>query len=452
MKRWLITGLMCMSLPAAAAVQQFALDNGLQVIVQEDHRAPIVVSQVWYRAGSMDEFNGTTGVAHMLEHMMFKGTKDVPEGQFSKLIAAAGGRENAFTNTDETVYFEQLQKDQLALALRLEADRMHNLLLNDESFAKENKVVMEERRMRTDDQPQALVYENMMSVAFQAHPYRRPVIGWMNDIENMTVNDARDWYQRWYAPNNATLVVVGDVTVADVKTLATQYFAGIASKPLPVRKPQVEPDQDGIKRINVKAPAKLPYVLMAYHVPVLRDAVQDTEPYALEVLAGILDGNEAARLGRVLVREQRIASQAGASYDLVARGPGLFMLDGTPTQGKTVADLESALRAQVTAIIQTGVSADELKRVKAQVIANNVYQRDSTFYQAMQLGEYVSAGLPVAAVADHVNKVQAVTAAQVQAVARKYLVDNELTVATLDPQPINKQTIHAPVAGMRHLN
>jgi zinc protease len=452
MKRWLMTGLMCMSLPATAAVQQFTLDNGLQVIVQEDHRAPIVVSQVWYRAGSMDEFNGTTGVAHMLEHMMFKGTKDVPEGQFSKLIAAAGGRENAFTNTDETVYFEQLQKDQLALALRLEADRMHNLLLNDESFAKENKVVMEERRMRTDDQPQALVYENMMSVAFQAHPYRRPVIGWMNDIENMTVNDARDWYQRWYAPNNATLVVVGDVTVADVKALATQYFAGIASKPLPVRKPQVEPDQDGIKRINVKAPAKLPYVLMAYHVPVLRDAMHDTEPYALEVLAGILDGNEAARLGRVLVREQRVASQAGASYDLVARGPGLFMLDGTPTQGKTVADLESALRAQVTAIIQTGVSADELKRVKAQVIASNVYQRDSTFYQAMQLGEYVSAGLPVEAVADHVNKVQAVTAAQVQAVARKYLVDSALTVATLDPQPIDKQTTHAPVAGMRHVN
>jgi zinc protease len=452
MKRWLMSGLLCLSLPATAAVQQFALDNGLQVIVQEDHRAPIVVSQVWYRAGSMDEFNGTTGVAHMLEHMMFKGTKEVPEGQFSKLIAAAGGRENAFTNTDETVYFEQLQKDQLALALRLEADRMHNLLLNDESFAKENKVVMEERRMRTDDQPQALVYENMMSVAFQAHPYRRPVIGWMNDIENMTVSDARDWYQRWYAPNNATLVVVGDVNVADVKALATQYFGGIASKPLPARKPQVEPVQEGIKRVNVKAPAKLPYLLMAYHVPVLRDAMADTEPYALEVLAGILDGNEAARLGRVLVREQRIASQAGASYDLVARGPGLFMLDGTPSQGKSVADLESALRAQVAAIIQTGVNADELKRVKAQVIANNVYQRDSTFYQAMQLGEYVSAGLPVSAVADHVAKIQAITAAQVQAVARKYLVDSGLTVATLDPQPISKQTTRAPVAGMRHLN
>ncbi|NOT16882.1 MAG: insulinase family protein [Sulfuriferula sp.] len=452
MKSWLIASLLCMSLPATAAVQQFTLDNGLQVIVQEDHRAPIVVSQLWYRAGSMDEFNGTTGIAHMLEHMMFKGTKEVPEGQFSKLIAAAGGRENAFTNTDNTVYFEQLQKDKLALALRLEADRMHNLLLDDDSFAKENKVVMEERRLRTDDQPQALVYENMMAVAFQASTYRRPVIGWMNDIENLTANDARAWYQRWYAPNNATLVIVGDVTLDAVKALATQYFGTIPSKPLPIRKPQAEPAQVGIKRVNVQAPAKLPYLLMAYHVPVLRDADKDVEPFALEVLAGILDGNEAARLGRVLVREQRVATQAGASYDLVARGPGLFMLDGTPAQGKTAVDLEAALRVQVAAIIQTGVSTDELKRVKAQVIANNVYQRDSTFYQAMQLGEYVSAGLPVTAVADHVAKIQAVTAAQVQAVARKYLVDSGLTVATLDPQPINKTTPRAPVAGMRHVN
>ena len=179
MKLWISIGLLCCALPAAAAVQQFKLDNGLQVIVQEDHRAPIVVSQLWYRAGSMDEFNGTTGVAHMLEHLMFKGTKDVPDGQFSKLIAAAGGRENAFTSLDHTVYFEQLQKDRLELALKLEADRMQNLTLSADNFVKENQVVREERRMRTDDQPQALVYEDMMSVAFQENPYRRPVIGWM---------------------------------------------------------------------------------------------------------------------------------------------------------------------------------------------------------------------------------------------------------------------------------
>ena len=451
MRFWLFS-LICCALPASAAVTEFTLNNGLHVIVQEDHRAPVVVSQLWYRAGSIDEFNGTTGIAHMLEHMMFKGTKAVPDGQFSKLIAAAGGRENAFTAQDYTVFFEQLQKDKLGLALKLEADRMQNLNLADADFKKENQVVREERRMRTEDQPQALVYENMMSVTFQASPYRRPVIGWMNDIENMTVDDARVWYRRWYVPNNATLVVVGDVSVNQVKQLVTQYFGAMPGRPLPVRKPQVEPVQVGIKRINVKAPAKLPYLLMAYHVPVLRDSVHDWQPYALQVLAGVLDGNEGARLGKELIRNQRIASQAGASYELLARGPGLFLMDGTPTQGRSLAELEAALRAQVQAIVQNGVSENEMKRVKAQVIAADVYQRDSAFYQAMQLGEYVTEGFPVAALTDEVARIQSVSAAQVQAVAGEFLVDDDLTVATLDPQPLTKQTADTPAIDMHQLN
>ena len=452
MRRWVWVGLMCCAaLPARAEVQQFELSNGLKVILQEDHRSPVVVSQLWYRAGSIDEFNGTTGVAHMLEHMMFKGTKTVPDGQFSKLIAAAGGRENAFTSQDATVFFEQLQKDKLALAFKLEADRMQNLTLALDDYKKENQVVMEERRMRTDDQPQALVYEKMMSVAFQANPYRRPVIGWMNDLENLTVDDARDWYHRWYLPNNATLVVAGDVSLGEVKDLAMRYFGGIPSRPLPVRKPQVEPPQIGIKRINVKAPAKLPYLLMGYHVPELRDADNDWEPYALQVLAGVLDGNEGARLGKNVVREQRIATQAGASYDMVARGPGMFTLDGTPSQGKSLTDLETALRAQIQAIVKDGVSEAEMKRVKAQVIAAHVYQRDSVFYQAMLLGEYVNDGLPVTAIADEVGKIQAISPAQVQAVAAKYLVDDELTVATLDPQPVTKELANPPLSDMHNL-
>ena len=451
MRFWLFS-LICCALPASAAVTEFTLNNGLHVIVQEDHRAPVVVSQLWYRAGSIDEFNGTTGIAHMLEHMMFKGTKAVPDGQFSKLIAAAGGRENAFTAQDYTVFFEQLQKDKLGLALKLEADRMQNLNLADADFKKENQVVREERRMRTEDQPQALVYENMMSVTFQASPYRRPVIGWMNDIENMTVDDARDWYRRWYVPNNATLVVVGDVSVNQVKQLVTQYFGAIPGRPLPVRKPQVEPVQVGIKRINVKAPAKLPYLLMAYHVPVLRDSVHDWQPYALQVLAGVLDGNEGARLGKELIRNQRIASQAGASYELLARGPGLFLMDGTPTQGRSLAELEAALRAQVQSIVKNGVSENEMKRVKAQVIATDVYQRDSAFYQAMQLGEYVTEGFPVAALTNEVAKIQSISAAQVQAVAGEFLVDDNLTVATLDPQPLTKQTVDTPAIDMHQLN
>ncbi len=426
--------LLCGVASAHAEVLQYQLDNGLKILVQEDHRSAVVVSQLWYRVGSVDEVNGSTGLAHMLEHMMFKGTKDVPDGQFSKMIAAAGGSENAFTNQDYTVYFEQLQKDQLPLALKLEADRMHNLDLNQAGFSKENQVVREERRMRTEDQPQALVYEQLMATTFEANPSRRPVIGWMNDIENLTLLDVQDWYHRWYAPNNATLVVVGDVTGEQVRALAQQYFGGIAATPLPERKPQIEPAQVGCKRIVVKAPAKMPYLMMAWHVPLLHDE-HDWQPYALTVLAGVLDGNSGARLGKEVVRAQRVASEASADYDLLGRGPGLFILDGTPLHGKTVADLEAALRGQVPQIIGHGIGADELKRVKAQVIADSVYQRDSMFYQGMLLGQYVSEGLPASAVAALVSHIDAITAQQVQDVAKQYLIDDMLTVATLDPQP-----------------
>ncbi|MES2408280.1 MAG: pitrilysin family protein [Pseudomonadota bacterium] len=446
----LVISIVSLATPALAAVQEFYLANGLRVLVKEDHRAPIVVSQVWYRAGSLDEFNGTTGVAHVLEHMMFKGTKEVPDGQFSKLIAAAGGRENAFTSRDHTAYFEQLQKDRLGLALKLEADRMHNLILSEAGFTKEIQVVMEERRMRTDDKPQALVYEQLMATAFQESPYRRPVIGWMNDLQHMTVDDAREWYQRWYAPNNATLVVVGDVQAAEVKQQAEHYFGAIPAKTLPLRKPQPEPAQTGIKRVTVKAPAKLPYLIMAYHAPVLRDVDKNWQPYALQVLAAVLDGGDAARLTRNLVRGQRIASEAGADYGAVARGPGLFLLDGTPSAGKTAADLEAALRAQIELIKRDGISTDELTRVKAQVVASDVYQRDSTFYQAMQLGMYATAGLPISEIEARVKKLQAVTAEQVRDVARQYLVDNELTVATLDPQPFDDKPERPGIPGMRH--
>jgi len=437
-------------LSALANPHEFKLANGLKVIVKEDHRAPVVVSQVWYRAGSMDEYNGTTGVAHVLEHMMFKGTPSVPAGEFSKMIAAAGGRDNAFTSRDHTAYFQQLQKSRLELSFKLESDRMQNLQLTDREFAKEIKVVMEERRWRTDDKPQSLVYEEMSAVAFKEHPYRRPVIGWMNDLENMTGQDARDWYQRWYAPNNAVLVVVGDVQPKAVFALAQKYFGHAKAKALPERKPQQEPDQQGVRRVNVKAPAKLPYLLMGYHVPVLKNPEQDWEPYALEMLGGVLDGNESARLNKALVRDSRVASSAGASYDAISRGPGMFLLDGTPSEGKNVAELEAAIREQIDKIKQDGVTEDELLRVKAQVIAAQVYQQDSTFYQAMQIGEFETAGLSYKALETRLAKLKEVTAAQIQEVARKYLTDDSLTVATLDPQPLEGKQPVAPPKGLHH--
>jgi len=438
-------------LQAWASTHEFKLDNGMKLIVREDHRAPVVVSQVWYRAGSIDEVSGTTGVAHLLEHMMFKGTKEVPGGRFSKIIAAAGGRENAFTSEDHTAYFQQLQASKLPVSFRLEADRMHNLVISPEEFAKEIKVVMEERRLRTDDKPQALVYEQLRAAMFLSHPYHHPVIGWMNDLENMTANDALDWYKRWYTPNNATLVVVGDVEPQAVLALAKEHFGKIAAQPSPPRKQPVEAEQRGIKRLTVKAPAQQPYLLMGYHAPALQNPEQDWEPYALDVLSGVLDGHAAARLNKALVQEQQVASSVGVGYDTLARGPSMFYLDGTPVEGKTVADLEAAIRAQIEKIKQDGVTEEELQRVKAQTVASRVYQRDSMFYQAMLIGQFETAGLSYKALDTVLEKIKAVTPAQVLEVARKYLVDDHLTVAVLDPQPLDNMKSAMPQKGLHHV-
>lgn len=432
---------------------EYMLENGLKLIVKEDHRSPVVVSQIWYKAGSIDELNGTTGVAHVLEHMMFKGTKKVSGGEFSKQIAAVGGRDNAFTARDYTAYFQQLHKSKLPLAMKLEADRMHNLKLTKEEFAKEIKVVMEERRLRTDDQPHSLVHEKMMAIAYQSHPYRRPIIGWMNDLENMSVQDAQEWYDRWYAPNNAVLVVVGDVNPNDVFSLAQKYYGKIKSRSLlslALRKPQVEPPQAGIKRLMVKAPARLPYLVMGYHAPVLHDADADWEPYALEMLVGVLDGNESARLNKALVREQRIASSINADYDSTGRGPSMFFLNGTPSEGKSAEELETALHNEVQKLIRDGVTEEELARVKAQVVSGHVFQLDSMFYQAMQIGQLESVGLSYRDLDTIIKKLQAVTAEQVRDVAIKYLIEDSLTVATLDPQPLVQRSSITPPRGLQH--
>ena len=435
--RRLLVAWLCLPLLALAETHEFKLDNGMRIIVQEDHRSPVVVSQVWYRAGSIDEVNGKTGVAHVLEHMMFKGTKTIPPGQFSRIVAAAGGRENAFTGADYTAYYQQLEKSQLPLSIRLEADRMTNLQLTQEEFAKEINVVMEERRWRTDDNPQAVVNEQFQALAYTAHPYGRPIVGWMNDLQNMTVDDAREWYQTWYVPNNAILVVVGDVEAEEVLKLARKHFGPIKPRALPSRKPQAEPEQKGLRRAIIKEKAELPYLLMGYHVPVLENVDNDWEPYALEILAGVLDGNASARLNQNLVRNQKIAINVGAGYDLIQRGKaGLFEIDGSPSEGRTAAELEEAILQEIEKIKESGVTDDELKRVKAQVIAGDIYQRDSMFYQAMQIGRLETTGYSWRFLDKYPDKLAAVTPEQVQQVAKKYLNRDNMTIAILDPQPL----------------
>jgi zinc protease len=420
---------------ASATLHERTLANGMRVIVKEDRRAPTVAHLLWYRVGSIDEPSGTTGIAHVLEHMMFKGTRTIGPGDFSRRVAAAGGRENAFTGRDYTVYFQQVERSRLALMMQLEADRMENLVVSPEEFAREIRVVQEERRYRIDDRARALVYESLMAAAFKVHPYRRPIIGWMSDLEAMSADDVRDWYARWYVPNNAFLVVVGDVAAAEVFRLAQAHYGAIGERPLPARRRHGEPQQLGPRRLVVKAPAELPYLLMAYKVPVLRDVEQDREPYALAVLASVLDGSDSARLKRRLIRGLRFANEATASYDAYSLGPGLLVLDGVPAQGHSVAALESALRAEIAALASEGLTTTELERAKIQLVASQVYKRDSIFAQALELGLLESAGLSFRDADRILERVRAVTADQVREVARRYLVEDGLTVATLDPPP-----------------
>ncbi len=431
-----LLGLPVVASSAPTKVSEHVLANGLKVLVKEDHRSPIAISQVWYKVGSSYEPGGITGISHMLEHMMFKGTDKHAAGEFSRIIAENGGEENAFTGTDYTAYFQTMEASRLAVSFELEADRMRNLHLLPDELKKELQVVTEERRMRTDDNPQAKMQEHFNALAYSNSPYKNPVIGWPSDIENYKVEDLQAWYQRWYAPNNATLVVVGDVQPKAVFALAEQYFAPLKPSELKAIKPQTEVEQLGVRKMTVKLPAKLPYLVMGYKAPVLKDAALEWEAYALEVLAGVLDGGSSARLESGLVRGKQIAVSVGADYDLHSRLPQLFTLEATPAEGKNVWDLESALKDEIGKLQIKLVDNEELQRIKAQVLAKAVYERDSGFYQAMQLGMLETVGLGWQKVDEYVDKVNQVTAEQVRDVARKYLIEDKLSVAYLEPLPI----------------
>ncbi len=422
---------------AAPQISEHILTNGLKILVQEDHRSPVVVSQVWYKVGSSYEPNGITGISHMLEHTMFKGTDKHPAGEFSRIIAENGGEENAFTGQNYTAYFQTMTASKLAVSFELEADRMRYLHILPEELKKELEVVTEERRMRTEDNPQAKMAEQFAAMAYTSSPYKNPIIGWQTDIAAYTAPDLEAWYQRWYAPNNATLVVVGDVKTADVFALAQQYFGELKTSEIVPLKPQKEPPQLGVRKMVVKAPAKLPSVLLAYHVPTLKTAENESEAYALEVLAGVLDGGNSARLSSSLIRGKQVAVAASAGYNLASRLDDLFELEGTPAEGKTVWDVEAALKDEIAKLQTKLIEPAELQRIKAQVLASEVFQRDSNFYQAMQLGMLETVGLGWQKVSDYAPKLNQVTAEQVRNVARKYLIDDHLNIAYLEPQKMD---------------
>ncbi len=434
--------------------QQFTLKNGLTLIVKVDKRAPTAVHMLWVRVGSMDEVDGVSGVAHVLEHMLFKGTPTVKQGEFSRRVAALGGRENAFTNKDYTGYYQQIPAKRLPEVMALEADRFANNQWPDLEFTKEIEVVKEERRMRTEDSPRMLMYEQLYATQFVASPYRRPIIGWMNDLDAMTPQDARDFYRRWYVPANAAVVVVGDVDVDEVKKLAETTYGQIPAGTVPVRKPRQEPAQTGTRRVLVKAPADQAYIALSWKVPNFsnfEDTDDNRDALALTLLAAVLDGYNGARLDRALAQgEGRLADSAGASNTLSGRGPQVFMLDGVPAKGKTPEQLEVALRVQIARIAKEGVSDAEMRRVKAQWMASNVYQRDSIFNQARELGSSWIEGMPLDSADRLMERLNTITAAHVQAVAAKYFGDDTLTVATLLPQAGARAFPRKPSAASRH--
>ncbi len=426
--------------PAADRTHEFELANGLKLIVQEDHRAPVAVVQTWYKIGSSYEYDGITGVSHALEHMMFKGTKEIGPGEFSQIVAARGGNENAFTSTDYTAYFQTWSADNVELSFELEADRMRNLLLADSEFKNEIRVVLEERRLRTDDNPQALLGETARAVAYQTSPYRQPVIGWAADLQGMRVEDLQDWYERWYAPDNATVVVVGDVDPANVHALAKKHFGPIARQNLDPPRVRPEVPQHGTKTVTLTSEkARVPQLYMAYKAPVLNNAfatdnhLEEWEIYALDVLSETLDGGPSARLPRRLIRESGIAADVSAGYSSASRLATLFSFSAAPSGDHTLEELQQAIVAEIARLQKEPPTAAELDRIKTQVVADTIYERDSMFYQGLIIGTLESVGLDWRLNEEYVDKIKGVTPEQVRIVAAKYLTPDRLTVAKLLP-------------------
>lgn len=441
--------------PAQAKAEQFTLANGLTLIVKPDRRAPTAVHMMYVRVGSMDEVDGTTGVAHVLEHMMFKGTAELKPGDYSRRVAALGGRENAFTTRDSTGYFQQIPNDKLEEVMRLEADRFARNQWADEEFVRELEVVKEERRQRTEDVPRAMLYEQLSAVIYQASPYRRPVVGWMSDLDAMTPQDARDFYRRWYVPANAAVVVVGDVDPAAVRRLAEKHYGSLQARPVPPRKPRAEPEQTGMRRLEFKAPAEQAYVGLAYKVPQFASfepGSDNEDALALTVLAAVLDGYSGARLDRALTQgPDRVADSVSASNGLWGRGPQLFHLSGIPAPGKKPADVEAALRAEVARVARDGVTEAELQRVKTRWVASEVYKLDSIMNQARELGGAWIMGMPLDSGERLITRLRAITAEQVKSVAARYFGDDRLTVGVLLPLPVDpNRKPRTPATPLRH--
>ena len=424
--------------PAAAQVfnpETFTLTNGLQVVVISNHRSPIVTHMVWYRTGAGDEVWGKSGIAHFLEHLMFRGTQHVPPGEFSKIVARNGGSDNAFTSYDYTGYFQNVSRDRLELVMELESGRMAGLTLTDAVVDPERDVILEERRQVVENRPGSLLREQMNAAMFLNHPYGRPVIGWEHEIRGLTREDATAWYQKYYAPNNAILIVAGDVNAADLKPLAERFYGRIAARDVPPRVRTQEPPPRATRRVEVKDPRVAnPSITRSYLAPSYV-AGEKEHAYALQVLAELLGGAATSRLNRALVLDQQLATGAGAWYDPSVLDLGTFGVSANARPGIEIRDVEAALDAQIQRLLTEGASEDEVERAKARMRAAAVYARDSLQTGARVIGAALTTGQTIADVEAWPQRIGAVTAAQVNAAARAVLLPERSVTGLLLPKP-----------------
>lgn len=409
-------------------VTEKVLPNGLKVLLKEEHKAPVVTFQIWYKVGSRNECLGKTGMSHMLEHMMFKGTKMFGPKTFSQTVQRNGGNDNAFTSHDYTAYFENFAADRIAISLELESDRMQNLLIDPKEFLSEREVVKEERRMRYEDDPVNSMNEQMMAVAFSAHPYQWPVIGWMADINSITRDDLYRHYRTYYSPNNATIVVVGDFDKKKMIALIESFFGSIPRGPDVPRVSAVEPKHHGERRVVLKRQAELPAIFAGYQVP----TVKHPDSYALEVLQGVLSSGKSSRLYRSLVYEKQIALYAGGEYDNVSADPNLFTLYAGVMPGRTVDEVERELYAEIDKLQTEPIAEEELQKAKNQIESSFIMGQDSVFYQAMLLGQYETVA-DWKLLENYVDNIRAVTKDDVMRVVKEYFTEDNRTVGILVP-------------------